>query len=81
LPRKSRSLADESSVSGKHLAHSHWGISSIHTQWGLGLILFCTPRVCTGSDHFNVFSIYHSPEAKNHCFSPTFICYICLLKL
>ncbi len=26
--------------------------SSIHTLWGLGLIFFCTPRACAGSDHF-----------------------------
>ncbi len=39
LPRKLRALADESWVSDKHLAHSHWGICNIHTQWGSELNL------------------------------------------
>ncbi len=37
LPRKSRSMADESSPCGTYGAHSQWGLCNIHTQLGLGL--------------------------------------------
>ncbi len=37
LPRKSRSMADESWPCGTYGAHSQWGLCNIHTQLGLGL--------------------------------------------